>query len=313
MAVHNQTHNQVLRPGNLSELFSLWNRFPQAVPYAGGTELMRSGSDPGGARGIFREQPELPEIILSLEKIEELRGITRTERYLEIGAMVRLGEIIALGKIVPHAFSRTIQGIAGPMVQNIATIGGNICSEGDTMTPLCALDAVFELRNTGGSRWISALRYASLPENLQKGELLTRIRIPLEAWNYTVYRKFSDSGSGEERGVLILVVQNQKNLLSNINVIFSGPASKEQRLPAGEAHILQADSPAFSAKKQSVLLRDKDSEAFLKGKSLPLDRRDAGHYRKFWEAYLDSLKYPGPLLREKILNAIEMGIVSLSD
>ncbi|MCL1928753.1 MAG: FAD binding domain-containing protein [Treponema sp.] len=331
MAVHNQIHNQILRPGNLSELFSLWNRFPNAVPLAGGTELIRSfrsrvkgnysnspqedggtgacmqsGSAPDSACRVYREQPVLPEEILSLEKIEELRNITRTERYLEIGAMVLLGEIIALGKIVPNAFSLTLQGIAGPLVRNMATIGGNICSGGDTIASLCALDAVLEIRNSGGSRWIPALRFCSMPENLKKCELLTRIRIPLEEWSYTVYRKFStfgsespehsftapasdlpvkDADSRDNGGVLILIVQNQKNMLTSINVVFAG----------------------------DLLLRDKDSESFLEGKALPLDRRDAGHYRKFWEAYLDNLKYPGLLLRDKILNAIEMGIAGLSD
>ena len=291
MTAANQTQNQVLMPGNLTELFSLWNRIPGAVPFAGGTNIMHDTADSGSAPRVFREQPELPNAILSLEKIEDLHNITRTERYLELGAMVRLSDIIALGKIVPHAFSRTLQGIANPPVRNMATIGGNICSGGDSLAALCALDAVYELRNAGNSRWVSAFRYSSMVKNLQKGELLTRIRVPLEEWNYTVYRKFNSQDSGGEGGVLILIVRNQKNMLTGIQVIFIG-------FPSGET--------------QPVLLRDKESEAFLEGKALPLDRRDAGHYRKFWEAYLDTMHYPGLLLRDKILNAIETGIYSLS-
>ena len=302
MAVHNNTHNQVLRPANIPELFSIWNRFPDAVPYAGGTGIMRSGSDPGGVRGVFREQPELPDQILSLERIDDLRGITRTERYLEFGAMVHLSEIIALGKIVPGAFSQTILGIAGPLVRNMASIGGNIYSKGDTIAPLCALDAVYELRNANSSRWISAIRYSALIEKNEAplpGELITRIRIPLEEWNYSMYRKFtaceasaacetsaaSETGVVSENGVLILVVQNHKNMLANINVVFAG----------------------------DTLLRDKDSEFFLEGKALPLDKRDANHFRKLWESYLENVTYPRPLLRSKILNAIETGIAGLSD
>jgi len=277
MAAHNQTHSQVLLPLNLLELFSLWNRIPGAVPFAGGTELFRSE--------IYREQPRLPEEILSLEKIEDLRIITRTERYLEIGAMVRLNEITALGKIVPVVFSQTIHGIANPQIRNLATIGGNICGRGDTTAPLCALDAVYELRSAAGSRWISALRFSSTLSPFQKGELLTRIRIPLEEWNYTVYRKFNAPDSGGEGGVLILVVRNQKDILSKIQIVFAG----------------------------GVLLRDKDSESSLEGKALPLDRRDLIHYRKYWENYLENEKKPGPFLRDKIINAIETGITGLSD
>ena len=288
MAGLNQTHNQVLRPASFSELFSLWNRIPGAVPFAGGTALVRGANDSGAVRGVFREQPELPSEILSLEKIPDLHSITRTERYLEIGAMVRLSEIIALGKIVPGAFSQTLQGISGPLVRNLATIGGNICTGGDTIAPLCALDAVYELRNAEGSRWISSLRFSSVPNGLQKGEILTRIRVPLEEWNYIVYRKFHSSDSGGEGGVLILVVHIQKNVLTKIQAVFAENTG-------------------------SVLLRNKDSELILEGKALPLDKRDTIHYGKSWELYLNGLKNPGPLLCEKILNAIESGITGLSD
>ena len=285
MAVHNQTHSQVLHPHTLLELFSLWSRIPGAVPFAGGSGLILKDLDPGGARGIFREQPLLPREILSLEKIDDLHAITRTERYLEIGAMVRLNEIIALGKIVPSAFSQTLKGIANPRVRNLATIGGNIIGSGDTLAPLCALDAVYELRSAAGSRWISALRFSSAPIALQKGEILTRLRVPLDEWNYTIYKKFNACESGGEGGVLILVVQNQKNILAKIQIVFSGTA----------------------------LFRNKDSESFLEGKVLPLDLKDIVHYRKFWENYLETGQKPIPILRDKIINAIEAGIAGLSD
>jgi CO/xanthine dehydrogenase FAD-binding subunit len=290
MAGTNLPHNQILIPGNFSELFSLRNRIPNAVPYAGGTALVHSRINPD--RG-FSEQPELPSEILSLEKIADMRSITRTERYLEIGAMVRLGEIIALGKIVPNAFSQTLQGISGPLIRNLATIGGNICTGGDCIAPLCALDAVYELRDAERSRWISSIRFSSVPDGLQKDELLTRIRIPLEEWDYTIYRKFNNSDSAGEGGVLILMVRIQKNVLTNIQVVFTGGGTSFEADP--------------------VLLRNKDSEVILEGKALPLDKRNILHYIKLWETYLEDHKSPGPLLKEKILNEIESGIAGLSD
>jgi len=276
-------HNQVLQPASLTDLFSLWSRFPGAVPFAGGTALVRRGSGSTGVRGIFRELPELPEDILSLEKINDLRSITRTERYLEIGAMVRLSEIIALGKTVPDAFTRTLLGVAGPPVRNLATIGGNICTAGDSAAPLAALDAQYELRNVSGSRWISALRFSSSRESRAEGELLTRIRVPLNEWHYTVYRKFySAEGEG---GVLILLAQTQKNILSRMLAVFAG----------------------------SVLLRDKESETFLEGKTLPLNRRDAVHCGKCWETRLEGAEKPGEPLKTMIINTIEEGIMGLAD
>jgi len=69
--------NLVFFPASYSELFSAWNRYPSAVPYAGGTALIR---DKG------KQILELPSIILSLERLEEMHRISRTERFLEIGA-----------------------------------------------------------------------------------------------------------------------------------------------------------------------------------------------------------------------------------
>jgi CO/xanthine dehydrogenase FAD-binding subunit len=287
-------YNQVLRPSNFPELFSAWNRYPDAVPFAGGTALIQS-------RGW--RLPELPANILSLEKIDELRRITRTERYLEIGAMVKLNEIIALGKTVPDAFSSTLRGIAGPQVRNLATIGGNLCISGDTSAPMAALDARYELRSATGSRWISGIRFSSLPGSLNAQELLTRIRIPLDQWNYTVYRKFQSLDSDGEGGVLLLLVKNQKDILIKLQIVFAG-------INLEKTPVSNHGTPVSN---HGTLLSNKNSETFLEGKALPLDRRDVVHHKELWETYLSGLGKPGPLLRAKIINGIEAGILGLAD
>ncbi|MDR0586354.1 MAG: FAD binding domain-containing protein [Treponema sp.] len=283
-------HSQVFFPSGFQELFSAWGRFPDAVPFSGGTCLIRSSGFSG--RGLF-ELPVLPKNILSLDRIDELKRITRTERYLEIGAMVSLNDIIALGKSIPEALSKTLNGIAGPQVRNLATVGGNICSIGrpfggiDIAAPLTALDARYELRTASQSRWISALRFSSFGSSaLAPQELLTRIRIPLEHWNYTICRKFHARDLGDETsGVMVFITKNEKNLLTDIRIVFAG----------------------------SCLLRDKNSETFLEGRKLPLDRKDAVHYREMWRDYLSGMTKPGPLLKTKLLNCIESCLLGLAD
>jgi CO/xanthine dehydrogenase FAD-binding subunit len=316
MDVH---HSQVIFPSNLGELFTEWNRFPGAVPFAGGTSFLRVETG---------EIPALPKDILSLENIEELRRITRTERYLEIGAMVHLSEIISLGKIIPPALSASIQGIAGPQLRNLATIGGNICSWNksgggiDASAAMIALDARYELRSASQSRWVSALRFSALSTGRPAGEegdkavppsreLLTRIRIPLEQWNYTVCRKLHPRDlDNEQGGILICTAKHEKNILTEIRVVFAG----------------------------SCVLRDRNSELLFEGRKLPLERKDALHYRELWEHYLSGedpesrqgggedeksgetvqsgygcSEKPGPVLRSKLLNIIEACILGLAD
>ncbi|MDR2143910.1 MAG: FAD binding domain-containing protein, partial [Treponema sp.] len=252
--------------------------------FSGGTCLIRAG---------MSALPALPKNILSLDRIDDLKRITRTERYLEIGAMVNLNEIIALGKIIPKALSKTLNGIAGPQVRNLATIGGNICSIGkpfggiDAAAAMTALDARYELRTGSQSRWISALRFSSFDASaLAPQEILTRIRIPLEHWNYTICRKFhSRDLGGETGGIMVFIAKNQKDLLTDIRIVFAG----------------------------SCLLRDKNSEAFLEGRKLPLDHKDAVHYREMWHNYLSGMDKPGALLKAKLVNSIESCVLGLAD
>jgi CO/xanthine dehydrogenase FAD-binding subunit len=271
-------HNQVFFPGSLGELFNAWTRFPDAVPFAGGTEIIRSQSGP---------VLSLPKNILALSEIAELSRMSRTERYLEIGAMVKLRDVIRLGKIVPEALTRSLEGIAGPQLRGLATIGGNICASGrllDCTAPLIALDAVYELRNAQNARWISAARFSQGPAP-EKQELLTRVRIPLDQWDFVSYRKFGNRDSGAAGGVLIFIMKNRKNILTSLRVVFAG----------------------------ECILRDQDGETALTGKRLPLGRREARDFSARWQEILSAAEKPGPLIRSEISGYLESLIYNLAD
>jgi CO/xanthine dehydrogenase FAD-binding subunit len=273
--------NQVFFPSGFQELFTAWNRFPGAAPFAGGTGFIR-----GQGRPIL----SLPSVILSLDKMEEMHRITRTERYLEIGAMVPLNRIIRLGKIVPEVLTLCLEKISGIQLRNIATIGGNICFPArrlDASAPLAALDAHYELRSAQNSRWISASRFSSLPgpTALKPQELLTRIRIPLDQWNYSIYKKFADSSPETSGGAVVFIVKTQKSTLIDIKVVF----------------------------KTDTILRDKNSEAILAGKQLPLNRRDVLDFLENWNNFLSSIANLSDLTRTELMNFIEFNIYNLTE
>ncbi|MCL2043449.1 MAG: FAD binding domain-containing protein [Treponema sp.] len=267
----------IFSPLNYSELFSEWNRYPEAVLYAGGTGILQYQD-----RRVF----DLPPVILSLDNIVEMRRISRTRLFLEIGGMVKLSQIIDLGKTVPLVLQRCLENIAGPQLRNMATIGGNICFPErclDCSAALSALDAQFELRTTQTSRWITAPRFFSGSDTiaLNHQELLTRIRIPLDNWNYTAYKKF---GSYTKPGrTIIFLVKSQKNILNDIKIIC----------------------------KTNALWRNKDSEGILIGKQLPLTRRIAADFVASWEDYLKGIYGMDELSRQELINFIEMNIFNL--
>ena len=286
--------SQVYFPSGFQELFSTWNRLNDAVLCAGGNEQIRYQG---------RRIPVLPKNIISLDRLTELCKISRTERYLEIGAMVKLNQIVHLGKIVPEALIRCLECIAGPALRNMATIGGNICNPSrrlDCSGPMIALDAQYELRTVQSTRWISASRFSSLPGPpvLGKQELLTRVRVPLEPWTFTRYHKFKTHGGNKPGGGILFILRNQKRTLTDIRVVYSG----------------------------QIILREKNSETMLAGKHLPLDRKYASAFVDSWRNYLSILSgiensifpeeagnFEPELVKTQILNFIETTIMRISE
>ncbi|MCL2602328.1 MAG: FAD binding domain-containing protein [Treponema sp.] len=260
--------NRVMFPASFQEIFSAWELAPEAVLCSGGTGFMRAGKS---------GTPDFPQTIISLDKMEELKKISRTERYIEIGAAVKLNQLAKRGKIVPEALSLCLSQAADVQVRNQATIGGNICLPSlsstnqsfgipDVAIPMIALDAQYELRTAHAVRWISAARFSAAAQ----GEILTRIRIPLETWTFTWYKKFSNStgstvfgnaaslADDSNYGSALFIMKSEKNILANLRVVCAG----------------------------KTIFRDKSSEAMLLGKRLPLARKDADAFADRWKSYL---------------------------
>ena len=269
--------NQVLFPVNFNDMFATWSRYPDAVPYAGGTDLIRWQS-----KNILK----LPKIVLCLDKIEELRRITRTEQYLEIGAMVKLNQLFRLGKIVPQILYKCIENIAGVQLRNIATIGGNICANSylcDLPAVLTALDAQYELRSSNSTRWVSVSRFHE-KNPLNKQEILTRIRLPLIQWDYSIYKKFlsEDNYSTE---VLVFLAKAQKTILTDLRVVY----------------------------KSNKILRNRNSEDGLMGKNLPLSRKATFEFVENWKEFLEERPDVSEFSKNALLKNIEENVFILSD
>jgi len=272
--------NRIFFPNSFNELFSTWSRNPSALPYAGGTVL------------LWKQRKtiiDLPPVIICLDNLPELQNITRTEHYIEIGSMVKLNKIIRMGKTVPQILCDCLENIGGVQLRNLATIGGNICSAPgllDIPAPLVALDAQYEFRSAQSSRWVSASRFHSEEDKnaIEKKEILTRIRLPLHQWDYSMYKKFFSEDMYNHKTITFLA-KAQKNILSDIKVVCKG----------------------------DTIIRNKGAEGILTGSHLPIHRKTAADFVDNWKEFLSGNGELDDFLKYEIINCIEINVYNLAE
>jgi xanthine dehydrogenase small subunit len=164
----------VLLPGSLDELWGMMRDFPDAAVYAGGTDLlvrMRSGVIP-------RKR------LICLERIQELKGIADGGDRITIGAATTFSELLQEPVIATYlpVLIMAVSELGSPLIRNMGTIGGNICTAspaGDTLPPLVALKAVVDLSSPAGGRSLPIERFIIGPGQtiLEPGEILSAIHI----------------------------------------------------------------------------------------------------------------------------------------
>jgi CO/xanthine dehydrogenase FAD-binding subunit len=166
----------VLTPRTLDEALRLKAEHPDAVPIAGGTDLMVGLN--------FGHRP--PAGLLDLTAIGELGEWHRENGSIHIGAGVTYTRIIdELAADCPGLAiaSRTV---GSPQIRNRATVAGNLGTAspaGDAHPPLLATGAAVEAVSVRGSRLIDINDfYLGVKRNaLEPDELIRAVRVPVSA------------------------------------------------------------------------------------------------------------------------------------
>jgi CO/xanthine dehydrogenase FAD-binding subunit len=148
-----------------------------ARPVAGGTDLVV------GAR---QGKAPLPESIVAIHGLAELRGVELDGETLRLGALTTHEEIAELAPLVERltalADAAAIVGSHATRAQG--TIGGNLMNASPAMElggPLMCFDAAVTLRSQAGERSIAVADLFSGPgrTTADPGELLTEVAVPL--------------------------------------------------------------------------------------------------------------------------------------
>src|ERR1700742_1779009 len=136
---------ELLRPSSWDEALAAKAAHPDALPLAGGTDVMVD-------MNFGRERPAA---ILDLTRIGEIKDHGTDDGRLRIGAGVKYTRAIAeLSHRLP-GLAMASRTVGSPQIRNRGTIGGNLGSSspaGDALPPLFASGAEVEVESARGPR-----------------------------------------------------------------------------------------------------------------------------------------------------------------
>jgi CO/xanthine dehydrogenase FAD-binding subunit len=161
-----------LQPRSLEEALRLKADHPEALPLAGGTDVMVE----------LNFDRARPAAILDLGRVRELEGFELQDGRLRLGARLTYTQAVEqLGRLLPGLAiaSRTV---GSPQIRNRGTIGGNLGSAspaGDAHPPLLAAGAEVEVASVRGSRRLAVAEFFTGPKRsaLAPDELVVAVHV----------------------------------------------------------------------------------------------------------------------------------------
>jgi CO/xanthine dehydrogenase FAD-binding subunit len=145
-----------LQPSDWAEALAAKAAHPDAVPIAGGTDVMVD----------LNFDRRRPPALLDLTRVADLTEWAGDGAYLRVGAGVTYRRLIEeLGGRLPGLAiaSRTV---GSPQIRNRGTVGGNLGSAspaGDALPPLLAAEAVVEVASVRGTRHVPVAEFFTGP------------------------------------------------------------------------------------------------------------------------------------------------------
>ena len=230
----------------MNDLVSASTRFPNATFWGGGTYIM--------SRHDYYPTRDSNDII-SLSEIPELKKINRTDRYIEVGSMVNISQLLSVGKqVLPQVLQETLLSTATRIVRRQITIGGALCTRDFRLSipgTLAVLNSEVEVKKCDGprsdNRWVPVSRLYDKAGMLllERNELVTRVRIGFEREDFSLFLSTGNPlFNPEETVIFSMVCSYNQSIINSFRFCFT--------LPRGGFHLSH------------------DTEMLVRGMMLPL-------------------------------------------
>jgi CO/xanthine dehydrogenase FAD-binding subunit len=191
---------EVLTPRSLAEALALKAERPDAVPIEGGTDVMVD----------LNFDRARPGALLNLNEVAELKGWSRADGRVRLGAGLTYAEAMAppLCDLLP-ALAEAARTVGSPQIRNRGTIGGNLGTAspaGDALPPLLVAGAEVEVTSVEGSRVLPLEEFLVGPKRnaLRGDELIAGVSVEL--------------GSGESRQTFMKVGPRNAMVIAVVSV-----------------------------------------------------------------------------------------------
>ena len=229
----------VLSPLSLEEALRLKAERSDAVPIAGGTDVMVS----------INFDRLRPGALLNLNEVPELRGWSRENGRLRLGAGLTYAEAMEepLAGLLP-ALAEASRTVGSPQIRNRGTIGGNLGTSspaGDALPPLLVAGAQVALASVRGTRVVALTDFLVGPKQnvLADDELVVGVLV--ETGGRQTFMKV-----GPRNAMVIAVVSLAVRVDGDLRASFgsAGPVPTLVRAPLGDAEsfpdlVAEAASP----------------------------------------------------------------------
>lgn len=174
-------------PQKLSEVIQLYSTLDNIKIHAGGTFLLNA------LKLMKRKGTKTPEHILSLRKVDELKGISVDDKRMTIRAMTHIDELFESPLLKDNfsVFRIVCRNISTQPIRNMATVGGNLtCRYTWTELPavMIGLEAQMHFMDTEGKEHVVSAEdfYKSAAKT---DKIFTHVTIPRDKNVSIAYRR----------------------------------------------------------------------------------------------------------------------------
>lgn len=238
---------------------------------AGGTDLI-AGYEGGR---------QLPEHLINIKAIADLKGIRKGKQHVEIGALTTI-DALHQDALIRHHFPALVQAceeFGSAQIRHRATVGGNIVNASpaaDTLPALYIYNASVKLRGIDGERVVNIREFILSPGevDLQRGDLVHSILLPwpdhqslfyklgmrqamaIAVVNYAILYKISDRRFIDLSVAAGAVAPSVVLLKSFTEAIVDEGAAPEQAIDLVDADIAPIDDIRATARYRRTVLKN---------------------------------------------------------